>query len=224
MSFAKLKASLRNYNQIYYCNIIHRICEIWINKLFLKRPGSGRNVNHWRIASKCLLDSTRNIEFVSFVVQEFDWDDSIQNLILSSFFWGYVVTHIPGGMIAQRWGVHRLYMFAMLICGIATLLIPMAAHFGGWQLVIVCRVICGACQGIVPPVLHTLLSKWAPTEERGRLGNSSFFFLKKPLKLIHNTWKPAQMNKINGPSRGNRYWSLKLTRLRYFSVWRIIVF
>lgn len=110
------------------------------------------------------------IYVVNFFFQEFAWDDPTQSLILSSFFWGYVATHIPGGMVAQRWGVHRLYTYAMGICGLSTILIPAAAHYGGWEIVCVCRVISGACQGIVPPVLHTLLSKWAPTEERGRLG------------------------------------------------------
>ncbi|XP_043273011.1 putative inorganic phosphate cotransporter [Venturia canescens] len=106
--------------------------------------------------------------------KEYEWEDSVQDLILSSFFWGYVATHIPGGLIAQRWGVHGLYTWAMMLCGVATILIPIAADYGGWAGVCVCRVISGACQGIVPPVLHTLLSKWVPIEERGRFGSFTY--------------------------------------------------
>ena len=34
----------------------------------------------------------------------FNWDSSIQGYILGSFFYGYIVTQIPGGWIAQRYG------------------------------------------------------------------------------------------------------------------------
>ena len=37
---------LRNHNRELYNNKIQLICEIFTNKLFLKRPGFGRNVNH----------------------------------------------------------------------------------------------------------------------------------------------------------------------------------
>ncbi|XP_014231589.1 putative inorganic phosphate cotransporter isoform X2 [Trichogramma pretiosum] len=98
----------------------------------------------------------------------FDWDESTQNLMLSSFFWGYVLTQIPGGMVAQRWGAQRLYGAAVGLCGLATLAIPIAARYGDYQLVCACRVFCGLCQGVVPPIIHTLLAKWVPLPERGR--------------------------------------------------------
>jgi ACS family sodium-dependent inorganic phosphate cotransporter len=101
-------------------------------------------------------------------VQHFDWNEQTQNLVLSSFFWGYVVTQIPGGMIAQRWGAQRLLGLAVGFCALLTLLIPMAATYGEYPFVCACRVFCGFCQGVVPPVLHTLLAKWVPLQERGR--------------------------------------------------------
>lgn len=102
--------------------------------------------------------------------EEFDWSDSVQNTILSSFFWGYVITHIPGGELAQRFGAHKFLCFAVGICGIVTALIPLAATYGGWEAVIVLRVLTGACQGVIPPCMHTILSKWVPVDERGRAG------------------------------------------------------
>ncbi|KAF6201738.1 hypothetical protein GE061_004133 [Apolygus lucorum] len=32
---------------------------------------------------------------------EFDWDEQTQGYILSAFYWGYVATHLPGGLLAQ---------------------------------------------------------------------------------------------------------------------------
>lgn len=103
--------------------------------------------------------------------QTFDWESPTQALILSSFFWGYVITQVPAGQIAQRFGARKLLTISVFICGGVSLLIPIAASYGGWILVCVCRVIMGFCQGCLLPSLHTLLSKWAPPEERGRLGS-----------------------------------------------------
>ena len=86
---------------------------------------------------------------------------------MSSFFWGYAVTQIPGGLIAQRWGAHRLFGYSIGLCGLVNLAIPAAALTGRSELVIICRVLCGLCQGVVSPTIHTLLAKWVPLAERG---------------------------------------------------------
>lgn len=101
--------------------------------------------------------------------KEFDWDMRIKNLILSSFFWGYTCTQIPASILAQQWIAQRLFSLTLIIAGLLTLSGPIAASYGGWQTVVATRVICGLAQGTVLPCLHTLLSKWAPPEERGRL-------------------------------------------------------
>ncbi|XP_015524838.1 putative inorganic phosphate cotransporter isoform X1 [Neodiprion lecontei] len=101
----------------------------------------------------------------------YNWEPSVQSLILSSFFWGYVLIQVPAGLIAQRFGARKLLAIAVFICGGISLLIPAAARYGGWIFVCFCRVLMGLCQGCVLPSLHTLLSKWAPPEERGRLGS-----------------------------------------------------
>lgn len=99
----------------------------------------------------------------------FAWNSSIKDTILSSFFWGYVCTQIIGSIIAQQWGAHKLFSMTLFVCSLATLLIPVAAIYGGWEAVCALRVIAGLCQGTVLPSLHTLLAKWVPVEERGRM-------------------------------------------------------
>lgn len=102
--------------------------------------------------------------------EEFDWDEKTKSVILSSFFWGYVVTQIPAGLLAQRLGSKVLLLFSIGICSLLALLTPMFAHIGGSKLVIALRIVQGLSQGFIFPSTHNLLSKWAPVSERGRLG------------------------------------------------------
>lgn len=71
--------------------------------------------------------------------------------------------------MARDWGAHKLFSLAQFACGLLTLLIPIVAKYCGWEIVCVTRVIAGLFQGTVLPCLHTLLSKWVPMEERGRI-------------------------------------------------------
>ncbi|CAH1785719.1 unnamed protein product [Owenia fusiformis] len=99
---------------------------------------------------------------------EFVWTKDIQGLILGAFFWGYMVSHVPGGFLAQRYGGKRVLGWAMFICMCATLLSPIAARTS-YIFLIVLRVIIGLGQGVVWPSMHCLWAHWAPPLERGKL-------------------------------------------------------
>lgn len=90
--------------------------------------------------------------------------------MLSSFFWGYITTQIPGGQIAQKYGAKTILLVGVTLCSLLSLLTPVAAHLGGWKLLFALRVIQGMLQGCVHPATHAMLAKWAPVEERGTLG------------------------------------------------------
>ncbi|KAH0956061.1 hypothetical protein HN011_010903 [Eciton burchellii] len=122
-----------------------------------------------RVTTSVTLEAMTNAASANPDFEEFDWDDSVKHLILSSFFWGYICTQIPGSIIAQIWSAQGLFSIALIISGLMTLGSPIAAHYGNWQAMIVTRIISGLAQGTVLPCLHTLLSKWVPPEERGRL-------------------------------------------------------
>ncbi|KAK2713985.1 hypothetical protein QYM36_009765 [Artemia franciscana] len=98
----------------------------------------------------------------------FAWTEPIQALISTSFLWGYVLTNIPGGRLADVIGTKYLFAACQVLVSILTLLIPVAAY-GGWEVVIVIRVLMGFCQGPSLPCMHPLLAKWAPPEERSTL-------------------------------------------------------
>lgn len=65
--------------------------------------------------------------------QDFDWDESAKSLILSSFFWGYIITQIPAGQLAERCGAKYLLLVSMFICSLLTTVTPLCASYGGWM-------------------------------------------------------------------------------------------
>ncbi|XP_059484307.1 putative inorganic phosphate cotransporter isoform X2 [Neocloeon triangulifer] len=101
-------------------------------------------------------------------VPHYDWDETVRGTILSSFFWGYIVTQVPSGYIASRFSATKLLFFMMLAGTAATLLFPTAAEWG-WEWACVARVILGLAQGSLLPCTHALLAKWSPPSERGRM-------------------------------------------------------
>lgn len=122
--------------------------------------------------------------------EDYGWDEKIQSWVLSSFFIGYVFTQVPAGKLAQRFGGKLLLAYSIGLCALLNILTPFAARVGDWQAVAAVRILGGLCQGFLFPSTHTLLSKWAPVEERGKLGTycytggSRFSFPKSLLVFI----------------------------------------
>ncbi|KAB0792707.1 hypothetical protein PPYR_14666 [Photinus pyralis] len=100
---------------------------------------------------------------------EFAWEADKQSLILSSFFYGYVVTQIPFGILSKKFGALWFLGVGMLINSVFAFLVPVSAHWGfGWLLA--CRFIQGLGEGPIVPCTHALLAKWIPPNERSRMG------------------------------------------------------
>ncbi|KAL0839188.1 hypothetical protein ABMA28_017156 [Loxostege sticticalis] len=100
----------------------------------------------------------------------FNWSTQTQSIILSSFFWGYIVLQIPAGEIANRIGGKVLLASAVGVNSVIVLIIPHCAFFGSWKLLCACRVLQGLTQGVIFPSVHHLLGKWVPVAEKSRLG------------------------------------------------------
>ncbi|KAH8319216.1 hypothetical protein KR074_002401 [Drosophila pseudoananassae] len=98
---------------------------------------------------------------------EFVWDEATQGLVLGSFFYGYVITQVPGGRMAELYGGKRIYGYGVLITAIFTLLTPLAAHWDLPLLVLV-RVLEGMGEGVTYPAMHAMLAQWIPPLERNK--------------------------------------------------------
>lgn len=99
---------------------------------------------------------------------EFKWDESQQGLILGSFFYGYIVTQLPGGYLAGKYGAKWLFGFGVLCTSVLTLLTPIAAR-ADYKLLIALRVLEGFGEGVTFPAMHAMWGRWAPPIERSFL-------------------------------------------------------
>ncbi|KAF5292856.1 hypothetical protein FQR65_LT11108 [Abscondita terminalis] len=100
---------------------------------------------------------------------EYAWEMDTQSFILSSFFYGYVITQIPFGILSKRYGAIWFLGVGMLINSVFSFLVPISATWGsGWLMA--CRFIQGLGEGPIVPCTHALLAKWIPPNERSRMG------------------------------------------------------
>ncbi|XP_078005529.1 vesicular glutamate transporter 3 isoform X3 [Phascolarctos cinereus] len=106
-------------------------------------------------------------------VAQFNWDPETVGLIHGSFFWGYIITQIPGGFISNKFAANRVFGAAVFLTSTLNMLIPSAArvHYGCVMLV---RILQGLVEGVTYPACHGMWSKWAPPLERSRLATTSF--------------------------------------------------
>ncbi|NP_001005398.1 vesicular glutamate transporter 2.1 isoform 2 [Danio rerio] len=104
---------------------------------------------------------------------KFNWDPETVGLIHGSFFWGYIVTQIPGGYISSRLAANRVFGAAILLTSTLNMFIPSAAR-GHYGCVIFVRILQGLVEGVTYPACHGIWSKWAPPLERSRLATTSF--------------------------------------------------
>lgn len=68
---------------------------------------------------------------------KFYWDKYDQNFVLGSFFWGYIVTEVPGGRMAEVIGSKLVFGGGMLMASIVTFLTPAACYLGIMPVVVV---------------------------------------------------------------------------------------
>lgn len=94
----------------------------------------------------------------------------MQGYILSSFFYGYVITQIPFGILAKKYGALRFLGWGMLINSVFAFVVPVAAREGGVYGLCAVRFIQGLGEGPIVPCTHALLAKWIPPNERSRMG------------------------------------------------------
>ncbi|XP_057430815.1 sodium-dependent phosphate transport protein 1, chloroplastic [Lotus japonicus] len=98
---------------------------------------------------------------------EYNWSPSTVGLIQSSFFWGYLLTQIAGGVWADKVGGKQVLGFGVVWWSVATILTPVAAKLG-LPFLLVARALMGIGEGVAMPAMNNILSKWVPVAERSR--------------------------------------------------------
>lgn len=97
----------------------------------------------------------------------YHWSTKQKNLLLGCFFWGYVLTELPGGRLAEVIGARRVFGYSTLLASILTLLTPGSAVIGfGWMVAV--RTALGFLLGATWPAILPMASKWIPPMDRSK--------------------------------------------------------
>ena len=104
---------------------------------------------------------------------EFEWTPETIGFVDASFFWGYIVTQIPGGFLAAKVSPTKLFGAAIACSSCLNLLIPTATEIS--PVCVICvRVLQGLVEGVTYPSCHGIWRWWAPPLERSRLATLAF--------------------------------------------------
>ncbi|XP_052806068.1 vesicular glutamate transporter 1-like [Mya arenaria] len=107
------------------------------------------------------------------IYPDFTYDAHTKGIILGSFFYGYILTQIPGGYLATRLGGKYLFGGGVFLTALFTLITPLCARWSVYLLVAV-RVLEGLFEGVTYPSIHAIWSKWAPPQEKTKLATLAF--------------------------------------------------
>ncbi len=99
--------------------------------------------------------------------KEFGWSDSDKGLVLSSFFAGYLITQILGGIVANRYGGRTTFLIAVVLWSAFTALTPSAAYWS-FGAVVFARFMLGFGEGAAYPAAYNLIHGWMRFTERSR--------------------------------------------------------
>jgi sugar phosphate permease len=91
-------------------------------------------------------------------------------IVLSAFFWGYILTQVPGGWLANKVGPSRVIAGALVIWGLTSIA---QALSGSLTPLLICRFVMGLSEGVVWPSFAVMFIAWYPLSERARAAGLS---------------------------------------------------
>src|SRR5882724_3595099 len=99
------------------------------------------------------------------LMEEYGWDEARIGLLQSVFFYGFTLSHLPGGWLADRHGGRRVLGAAVLVWSLVTGLTSLATTFAA---LVVLRLALGLGEGVNMPSILNLVARWFPKAERTR--------------------------------------------------------
>jgi MFS family permease len=115
----------------------------------------------------CYVDRVNISVAIIPMAADLGWNMQTQGLVLSSFFFGYLLLQVVGGRLADRFGGKTVLAAGVLLWSLFTVLTPPAAMLGLGAL-IAARVLMGMGEAVTFPSLYSLFSRWVPLAERSR--------------------------------------------------------
>ncbi|KAF4521620.1 hypothetical protein B566_EDAN006662, partial [Ephemera danica] len=158
----------------YMLRVNMNIAIVYMTKSASEVSASNQSV----VLSECLQNVTFPQTLVNTTIDdettdegEFSWDAHAQGLILGSYYWSYIVSLVPGGMLAERYGSKLVHGGANFVHGLMALATPLAARWNIAALIAV-RLIQGFVSGMTWPSMHAMASRWIPPHERSKFAST----------------------------------------------------
>jgi MFS transporter, ACS family, solute carrier family 17 (sodium-dependent inorganic phosphate cotransporter), other len=106
------------------------------------------------------------------MAQEFGWSPSVAGLVQSSFFWGYMLSQIPAGYLANRFSGRWVLPGGVGTWSAFTAAVPLLTS----SLPTLCasRAAVGFGEGVAPSAVNDIVAKTIPSHERGRAISTIF--------------------------------------------------
>ncbi|CAK9809364.1 Putative inorganic phosphate cotransporter [Anthophora plagiata] len=122
------------------------------------------------LMDECQENSITNVTKITTKDGPFVWNEPLQGLILSAYFWGYMLSLLPGGRMADLLSAKWVMNGSVLLNVVGSMLSPVAAEMH-YTLFIAMRFIQGIGGGVTFPAMHAMVAKWAPPNERSILAS-----------------------------------------------------
>lgn len=131
---------------------------------------------------------------------EFHWTQEVQHQIITVGYVGYVIAHVPAGVLSDLFGGKQVFGAGIVLSAIASLLTPVLARASVYAFM-AARFALGFGQGAMFPCASALVAKWAPPNERSTmtgfvqtgvmLGNAIAFFFSGLIMDSFPGWDPV---------------------------------
>lgn len=79
-------------------------------------------------------------------MQVFEWTPRTKNLILSAFFWGYLIMNLPSAMIGRRYNNQTLLAMSMTLTVALSIVTPTLVVAFDWPVLVLIRFLQGITQ------------------------------------------------------------------------------
>jgi sugar phosphate permease len=104
------------------------------------------------------------------MVKSLGLSSTTTGVLLSAFFWGYVITQIPSGLLSSKYSAKRIIVGSLVFLGITGILTGVVKSY---DMLLVVRFIMGLAEGVLWPAFAIYFVNWYANSERGRAINFS---------------------------------------------------
>ncbi|KAI8777700.1 sialin [Biomphalaria glabrata] len=127
--------------------------QTWNDQIHFQRPGFTLMSN---ISEPVLIITDES--------REFEWDSKFQGLVLSSYYYGYLLTPLLASYVERATGAKSLVAISIGFGALINFITPELTRLNKFLLVAL-RVVAGTTNGMIDPAVQHLWSVWAPKSE-----------------------------------------------------------